>query len=81
MAGDLWAGKDSMGNERMTIIDTVWKARAVKAAILARVHHAMDVSERWYGQYLLCRGSKWPRARRYALRCRAMAVVRHDRSL
>ena len=63
------------------MIDTVYQARAVRAEILKSVNHAMDISERWYGEYLLCRNSKWPRARRHALRCRAMAVVRHDRAL
>ena len=63
------------------MIDTVYQARAIRAAILRRVNHAMDVSECWYGRYLLCRDSKWPRGRRYALRCRAQAAVIHDREL
>lgn len=65
----------------MMVVDTVWKARAVRAAILKSVNHAMDSTERLYYQYLLLRESSRPRARRHALRCRAMAVVRHDRAL
>ncbi len=62
-------------------IDTVYQARQVRAAILKAVNHAYDVSECWYGRYLLCRNSKFPRGRRYAQRCRAQAVVIHDREL
>lgn len=65
----------------MTVVDTVWKARTVRAEILARVTHALDVTEAWYGRYLLCRGSKWPSGLRYALKCRAMAAIQHDRGL
>lgn len=63
------------------MINSVYKARAIRAEILKRVNHAMDVSERWYGFYLWARGSKFSRARRYALRCRTQAVVIHDREL
>ena len=65
----------------MSEIDSVYKARTIRAAILKRVNHALDISEAWYGRYLLCRNSKWPNARRYALKCRAMAAIQHDRGL
>lgn len=63
------------------MIDTVYQARAIRAEILRRVVHAMDVSEFLHGYYLVFRDSKFPRGRRYAIRCRAQAVVIHDREL
>lgn len=63
------------------MIETVEQARAARASILRRVLHALDSSERWYGFYLWIRGSKFPRGRRYAIRCRAMAAVIHSRVL
>lgn len=63
------------------MIDSVYKLRAIRAEILRRVNHAMDVSEFLHGYYLVFRDSKFPRGRRYAIRCRAQAVVIHDREL
>jgi len=62
-------------------IDTFYEGRQVRTQILKAVNHALGVSERWYGYYQLYKNSKFPRGRRYALHCRAQAVVIHDRAL
>ena len=49
----------------------IWEARWVRAL----------ASRRWYAAYRWCRLSRWPRARRHALRCRVAAVVVFDRQM
>lgn len=60
---------------------TVIEARARRAAWVQRVSAALEAGQLWHQGWVWCRGSKLARARRHALRCRATAVVLHDRVL